>query len=331
MVSEEVRILPAKEERVIPHPLLPFIKEKIQISKGTKVEALFLFANLVATKGSIKMGFPISKSSDSSAYYLKDFKVLIENQPVKVNRHQVKKDEKNLLKNRNGEPLYSELFVWDMEFSAKEKKRVKVEYIVEWGTRIRGNPIAYFEYVTRTGALWSGPIEKADFYVQMDEKIIRASGGRDAKYRLDISPSSYEIKGNYIEWHFTNWEPSEDITIAINEVDPSAKETIQDLSHHFKDKLYEGNTRNYSNKDIEIWNDIGPMDYPLMRRLFTKTLRNEIYARHGRVFTTPEIKQIFEGLPWYKPRPDFKETDLSAIEKKNVEFIFEYEKKMSWK
>lgn len=74
-----------------------------------------------------------------------------------------------------------------------------------------------------------------------------------------------------------------------------------------------------------------PHEGDVAKKLFIKTLRNEIYARHGRVFSTSEMKQIFESLPWYKPRADFSEGELNEIEKKNIEFIFEYEKKMGWK
>jgi hypothetical protein len=43
------------------------------------------------------------------------------------------------------------------------------------------------------------------------------------------------------------------------------------------------------------------------------------------------MKQIFEPASWYKPRTDFKESELNEIEKKNVEFILGYEKKMGWR
>ena len=94
----------------------------------------------------------------------------------------------------------------------------------------------------------------------------------------------------------------------------------------FKSKVYEGN--------VKVYSDIGeiiPQSKDDTKSIFVKALRNEIYARHGRIFTTPEMKRIFEAAPWYKPRGDFKESDLNEIEKKNVELIIEYEKKMGWK
>jgi len=35
-------------------------------------------------------------------------------------------------------------------------------------------------------------------------------------------------------------------------------------------------------------------------------------------------------VPWYKPKPEFNESDLNDIEKKNVNFILDFEKKKGW-
>lgn len=49
-----------------------------------------------------------------------------------------------------------------------------------------------------------------------------------------------------------------------------------------------------------------------------KVLRNEIYARHGRIFKDAELQKYFESQPWYKPNPDFKDDQLSEIESQNL-------------
>lgn len=51
---------------------------------------------------------------------------------------------------------------------------------------------------------------------------------------------------------------------------------------------------------------------------------NEIYARHGRKFSTPEIQEYFNGKSWYQGtiEPDsFDENLLSEIERQNVDFL----------
>ena len=59
-----------------------------------------------------------------------------------------------------------------------------------------------------------------------------------------------------------------------------------------------------------------------------RLLRNEIYARHGRVFKTPWLSQYFFGQAWYDPKDDFKDEDVSGTDKTNVETIVAYENKL---
>lgn len=56
--------------------------------------------------------------------------------------------------------------------------------------------------------------------------------------------------------------------------------------------------------------------------------RNEIFARHGRMFNTPQIKAYFEAKDWYQPSipaDRFDNNSLSAVEKANVQLISQYE------
>jgi len=59
-----------------------------------------------------------------------------------------------------------------------------------------------------------------------------------------------------------------------------------------------------------------------------RLLRNEIYARHGRIFKTMWIQQYFGGQPWYDPKEDFKDEDISGSDKTNIETIVAYENKL---
>ncbi|HYX30836.1 MAG TPA: YARHG domain-containing protein [Pyrinomonadaceae bacterium] len=59
-----------------------------------------------------------------------------------------------------------------------------------------------------------------------------------------------------------------------------------------------------------------------------RLLRNEIYARHGRVFKTMWIQQYFGLQPWYDPKDDFKDEELSGPDKTNVETIVAYENQL---
>ena len=59
-----------------------------------------------------------------------------------------------------------------------------------------------------------------------------------------------------------------------------------------------------------------------------RLLRNEIYARRGRQFRTEWLSQYFWSQPWYEAREDNKEPALSETEKKNIETIVAYERKL---
>jgi len=59
-----------------------------------------------------------------------------------------------------------------------------------------------------------------------------------------------------------------------------------------------------------------------------RLLRNEIYARHGRMFRAEWLQQYFFFQPWYNPDENFKDEDLSGNDKVNVETIVKYENKI---
>ena len=59
-----------------------------------------------------------------------------------------------------------------------------------------------------------------------------------------------------------------------------------------------------------------------------RLLRNEIYARHGRIFKTLWIQQYFGGQMWYDPKEDFKDEDITGTDKTNIETIVALETKL---
>jgi YARHG domain-containing protein len=59
-----------------------------------------------------------------------------------------------------------------------------------------------------------------------------------------------------------------------------------------------------------------------------RLLRNEIYARHGRMFRAEWLQQYFFFQPWYAPDENFKDEELSGNDKLNVETIVKYENKI---
>ena len=56
-----------------------------------------------------------------------------------------------------------------------------------------------------------------------------------------------------------------------------------------------------------------------------KVLRGIVFGRHGRVFKDYEIKNYLSERPWYKPNPDFQNSQLNETERANLDLIREAE------
>ena len=104
---------------------------------------------------------------------------------------------------------------------------------------------------------------------------------------------------------------------------------------NFKDEELSGNDKlnvetivNYENR---IHQELGtkPITRALLEGLFLEDasqMRQEIYARHGKVFKEPWLQKYFSSFAWYTADPNFSDASLSEIEKKNIATIAAYEK-----
>lgn len=105
---------------------------------------------------------------------------------------------------------------------------------------------------------------------------------------------------------------------------------------NFKDEELSGNDKLNVETIVKYENRIHeelstkPIARALLEGLFLEDasqMRQEIYARHGKVFKEPWLQQYFSSFAWYKADPDFTETNLTEVEKKNIATIAAYEKR----
>ena len=57
-------------------------------------------------------------------------------------------------------------------------------------------------------------------------------------------------------------------------------------------------------------------------------MRNEIYARHGKMFSSPDLQDYFSRKPWYREDPAYTDSMLSDIDRENIKIIREYENRL---
>jgi len=73
-----------------------------------------------------------------------------------------------------------------------------------------------------------------------------------------------------------------------------------------------------------------PISRSLLEGLFVEDaskMRQEIYARRGKVFKEPWFNTYFASFAWYQPNPDFTDAQLTPVETRNIATIAAYEKK----
>jgi hypothetical protein len=108
-------------------------------------------------------------------------------------------------------------------------------------------------------------------------------------------------------------------------------------SDEFKDEDLSGadkqNIETIVAYEYQLHDDLSrkPISRSLLEGLFIEDavkMRQEIYARRGKVFTKePWFQTYFESFPWYKPDAAFTDEQLTELEKRNIATIAAYEKK----
>jgi hypothetical protein len=105
---------------------------------------------------------------------------------------------------------------------------------------------------------------------------------------------------------------------------------------NFKDEQLSGtdktNVETIVKRENEIHQELGtkPITASLLTGLFLEDasqMRQEIYARRGKVFKEPWLQKYFASFDWYKPDPNFSDASLTEVEKKNIATIAAYEKR----
>lgn len=103
--------------------------------------------------------------------------------------------------------------------------------------------------------------------------------------------------------------------ISMPAITIAQKHAPRPLSSQAKPGIYpEGSIRLLGLSDIE-----GLTNWDL------KIMRNEIFARHNYIFQTKDMVEYFYKQPWYSARFDNVTSLLTAIERKNIDFIKKYE------
>lgn len=191
--------------------------------------------------------------------------------------------------------------VWPVIFPANKTTVIRNTYYVENGIDVAG--FKNFHYTLVTGAKWKGNIGKTVVNLKF-------KGGLDTgDIIMRFSEKNIQITGPHTaRWEKYNFEPRHD-----NDDGYFHLTFKMSLAEDFK-------TRNLTEEDLKN-----------LSHWELKVLRNEIYARHGRAFKTDSLAGYFATQNWYKIDPGYSDSRLNSFERRNAQFILNYEKKVGSK
>ncbi len=128
------------------------------------------------------------------------------------------------------------------------------------------------------------------------------------------------------------------------ENDVTSEESLEDLDNYDDSDLSEDDYDSDLDEDSDNYSDsseeneyvlpdsanrkLKKSDLKGLSKEELRIARNEIYARHGRMFDDKKLQKYFDSQSWYDgtvPASEFSEDVLSSVEKKNVAFIRQFE------
>ena len=128
------------------------------------------------------------------------------------------------------------------------------------------------------------------------------------------------------------------------ENDVTSEESLEDLDNYDDSDLSEDDYDSDLDEDSDNYSDsseeneyvlpdsanrkLKKSDLKGLSKEELRIARNEIYARHGRMFDDKNLQKYFDSQSWYEgtvPASEFPEDVLSSVEKKKVAFIRQFE------
>lgn len=266
-----VDLSPMRETRV------RMVSEDIVLERrdeGWRVEAHYVFANPTEDPVSLQMGFPEAHCDhqDGDCFgqggRFRELRTTVRGQPI------TERDGQVAPRGEWGETL-GRVYLYDVTFAPHELVEIVHTYVYDRSPNVMGETVYY---LTRTGANWNGPIERARFTIRVPERPWLVQYPRE--FRLVgvtetlVGPGRSKTE---IVFEQTNWTPHGDLTVEL------------EAMHWVLDRL--------GCPSSPSWPETSDEDASVaMRGVPTDTLRecaNAPYAAHGRPFHKRSLSRRF--------------------------------------
>jgi hypothetical protein len=198
---------------------------------------------------------------------------------------------------------YPGYLVWEVSWQPGETKTIRVTYDMGGARRIGGGLVDGWSllYVVRTGALWKGPIGKAEITIDFgrDERSHRTSA---TPLVISHPKNSRWLSKRKLRFSFSNWEPKRDIEVKHLGWLGLSKQ-VQERYFFALPHPYQGAKLRYTRAqlnrlvegELKPWRKPFPrrvarIDRRALRKIIAAWLYHEILARHGDPFLLGKVK-----------------------------------------
>jgi len=209
-------IVPLNESDIRLSKVTVNVKSVVVSHQGSQVPvplvtSQFTLSNPSKRQVNLNVGFPMTYNTMmffETEDYAKDLTFTVDGTKITPMKKNADSDDEARIGSK-----YHYYYAWPVTFKPGEEKIITCTYFAEWAYDQLGG---LFTFIAQPGSLWRGKIDRADFSFEMNEATTRQYNDDD--YSSEIAPRGYTVKNNVIEWHFSNWLPTQDITISFEQV-----------------------------------------------------------------------------------------------------------------
>ncbi len=261
------------------------------------VEARYRFHNPTGDAVALQMGFPerhcdpADDCNEGAGRFL-DLHTEVRGEPVEMREGRVGSEHA-------WAPRLGRVFLFDVRFGAGEELQVVHRYRMPRSTFVETRDEVF--YVTRTGALWAGPIERARFTVRTPYRPGRLAFPREYLLQSFTERMDGATPMTELVFEQQDWTPTHDLDLHLYDTyavlgeaevhcpDPSS---LDYYTRRLRERLDE-------RERLRIREQLARTD-ARFRRLDDaqrRICRNMVFAVHGFAFRSADLRRIFYPPP----------------------------------
>jgi hypothetical protein len=323
------------------------VSEDITLQGGWSVDARYEFRNNTDKALALQLGFPEYRCDpgdggdcvDPASYAFEQMKTEVRGKPVPIRKGKVSREH------RMGEWL-GRAWLFDVNFAPRETVAVRHTYYVPGATVVDGTESIV--YITRTGALWAGPIGLARFRVRLplDTRWINEPDNVKRKSLEFVQNAKATMAELVYELH--DWTPDADLLFEYRRglnawiMSGGGEDPAPEGPAH--SGLPETERCQSFSTVLSLGEDLAnphprrkpPTDADIQAALSKGTntrliCKNAVFALHGRKFRDDKLNKYFYGPKGFvpgqwpydvlKPNPRYEDSLLTKGQWKAIELF----------